>query len=122
MACNCDSKFVINHYYSFKFHLLHEGILFKARTNLSVWMYFMPEDHTMIKEALFLHCRVPQDHSTPTLHGLCTTVPARVLPTDLYLASRVYHTADKKGHDTLLRVFGKSLLDDHFTDEEQRDR
>ncbi|KAM5336951.1 tetratricopeptide repeat protein 6 [Glossophaga mutica] len=74
------------------------------------------QDQKLLKQ------RVLQDLSTPTFHGLCTTVPTCMLPTNLYLASRVYHTADKKGHDTLLRVFGKSLLDDHFTDEEQRVR
>ncbi|XP_036912311.1 tetratricopeptide repeat protein 6 isoform X2 [Sturnira hondurensis] len=74
------------------------------------------QDQKLLKQ------KVLQDHSTPTFHGLCTTVPAWVLPTNLYLASRVYHTADKKGHDTLLRVLGKSLLDDCFTDEEQKHR
>ncbi|XP_054431974.1 tetratricopeptide repeat protein 6 [Pteronotus mesoamericanus] len=74
------------------------------------------QDQKLLKQ------KIPPDHSTPTLHDLCTTVPARVLPVNLYLASRVYHTADKKGHTTLLGVFGKSLLDDHSTDEEQRCR
>ncbi|KAM8780252.1 tetratricopeptide repeat protein 6 [Rhynchonycteris naso] len=66
--------------------------------------------------------KIPQDHSTPTLHDLCTTVPSRTLPLDLHLASRVYHTADKKGHDTLLGIFGSCFLDDHYTDKEQRAR
>ncbi|XP_045704501.1 tetratricopeptide repeat protein 6 [Phyllostomus hastatus] len=74
------------------------------------------QDQKLLKQ------KVLQDHSIPTFHGLCTTVPAWMLPTNLYLASRAYHTADKKGHNTLLRVFGKSLLDDCLTDEEQRDR
>uniref|UniRef100_A0A8D1CIJ4 Tetratricopeptide repeat domain 6 n=1 Tax=Sus scrofa TaxID=9823 RepID=A0A8D1CIJ4_PIG len=66
--------------------------------------------------------KIPQDYSTPTLHELCTTVPAQELPIDLRLASRVYHTANKKGHSTLLGVFGTSFLDNRYTDEEQRDR
>uniref|UniRef100_A0A8C3YDX3 Tetratricopeptide repeat domain 6 n=1 Tax=Catagonus wagneri TaxID=51154 RepID=A0A8C3YDX3_9CETA len=65
--------------------------------------------------------KIPQDYSTPTLHELCATIPARELPIDLRLASRVYHTANKKGHSTVLGVFGTSFLDDHYTDEEQRD-
>ncbi|XP_012513415.1 PREDICTED: LOW QUALITY PROTEIN: uncharacterized protein LOC105821278 [Propithecus coquereli] len=78
-----------------------------------------------VKDVFTLHdeeSRMPQNDSTPHLHDLCTTVPARELPIDLRLASRVYHTADKKGHDTLLGVFGTPFLNDHFTDEEQKDR
>ncbi|XP_047653429.1 uncharacterized protein LOC125136636 [Phacochoerus africanus] len=66
--------------------------------------------------------KIPQDYSTPTLHELCATVPAQELPIDLRLASRVYHTANKKGHSTLLGVSGTSFLDNRYTDEEQRDR
>ncbi|XP_070270145.1 uncharacterized protein [Myotis yumanensis] len=69
-----------------------------------------------------LKTKIPQDHSTPTLHDLCTTVPAQVLPIDLHLASRVYHTASKEGHSTILGVFGNSFFDDHFTAKEQTDR
>lgn len=85
-------------------------------------MYFISKDHKMIKEAPFLCCRIPQDYSSSTLHDLCTTVPAQELPVNLHLASRVYHTADKKGHSTLLGILGTSFLDDHTTDEECRDR
>ena len=70
----------------------------------------------------YLCGRFPEDYSTWTLHNLCATIPAKELPVDLRVGSRVYHTADKKGHDTVLGVFGTSLLDDHYTDEEQRDR
>uniref|UniRef100_A0A2K5IEI1 Uncharacterized protein n=1 Tax=Colobus angolensis palliatus TaxID=336983 RepID=A0A2K5IEI1_COLAP len=66
--------------------------------------------------------KIPRDYSMPHLHDLCTTIPAQELPTDLRLASRVYHTANRKGHDTLLGKFGTSFLDDRFTDEEQTDR
>ncbi|XP_072819062.1 tetratricopeptide repeat protein 6 isoform X1 [Vicugna pacos] len=66
--------------------------------------------------------KIPQDYSTPTLHDLCATVPAQELPIDLQVASRVYHTADKKGHNTVIRVFGTSFFDGHYTDEEQRVR
>ena len=78
----------------------------------------------MIKEVhfLFFCCRILQDYPTPTLHDLCTTIPAQKLPVNLHLASRVYHTADKKGHNTLLAILGTSFLDGHFTDEERRNR
>ncbi|ELK11308.1 Tetratricopeptide repeat protein 6 [Pteropus alecto] len=66
--------------------------------------------------------RIPQDDATCNLHDLCTTVPAQKLPIDLCLASRVYHTADKKGHNTLLGIFGDAFLDGYFTDEDQRNR
>nr|KAF6394144.1 tetratricopeptide repeat domain 6 [Pipistrellus kuhlii] len=66
--------------------------------------------------------KIPQDLAIPTLHDLCTTVPDRVLPVDLHLASRVYHTASKRGHDTILEVFGNSFFDDHFTAKEQKYR
>ena len=69
----------------------------------------------------YLCGRFPEDYSTWTLHNLCA-IPAKELPVDLRVASRVYHTADKKGHNTVLEVFGTSLLDDRYTDEEQRDR
>ncbi|XP_065762956.1 tetratricopeptide repeat protein 6 [Muntiacus reevesi] len=66
--------------------------------------------------------KIPEDYSTWTLHNLCIAIPAKELPADLRVASRVYHTADKKGHNTVLGVLGTSLLDDRYTDEEQRDR
>ncbi|XP_070334107.1 tetratricopeptide repeat protein 6 isoform X3 [Odocoileus virginianus] len=66
--------------------------------------------------------KIPEDYCTRTLHSLCTTIPAKELPIDLRVASRVYHTADRKGHNSVLGVFGTSLLDDRYTDEEQRDR
>ncbi|XP_077625369.1 tetratricopeptide repeat protein 6 [Crocuta crocuta] len=66
--------------------------------------------------------KIPQDYPSPTLHDLCTTVPAQELPVNLHLASRVYHTADKKGHSTLLGILGTSFLGDQCTDEEYRDR
>nr|XP_012622509.1 tetratricopeptide repeat protein 6 [Microcebus murinus] len=69
-----------------------------------------------------LNNKIPYNYSTPNLHDLCTTIPSRELPIDLRLASRVYHTADKKGHDTLLGVFGTSFINDRFSDEEQKDR
>ena len=70
----------------------------------------------MIKEVhfLFFCCRILQDYPTPTLHDLCTTIPAQKLPVNLHLASRVYHTADKKGHNTLLAILGTSFLDGHL--------
>ncbi|XP_033621036.1 tetratricopeptide repeat protein 6 isoform X3 [Fukomys damarensis] len=65
--------------------------------------------------------KIPQTHSSPQLHHLCTTIPARQLPVDLQLASRMYHTADKRGHSTPLGVFGPSFLCDRFADT-HRDR
>nr|XP_031534828.1 uncharacterized protein LOC116280943 [Vicugna pacos] len=89
-------------------------------------MYFMSKEreYRIIKRSplSYLCCRIPQDYSTPTLHDLCATVPAQELPIDLQVASRVYHTADKKGHNTVIRVFGTSFFDGHYTDEEQRVR
>ncbi|XP_023577600.1 uncharacterized protein LOC111818290 [Octodon degus] len=65
--------------------------------------------------------KIPQARPTPHLHHLCTATPARQLPLDLHLASRVYHTADKKGHSAPLGIFGPSFLGDLFADT-QRDR
>ncbi|XP_076983019.1 tetratricopeptide repeat protein 6 isoform X3 [Tamandua tetradactyla] len=65
---------------------------------------------------------VPQCRPVTNHHELCTTVPSQGLPIDLRLASRVYHTADRKGHNATLGIFGTSLSDDRSTDEEQRDR
>ncbi|XP_063118718.1 tetratricopeptide repeat protein 6 isoform X4 [Rattus norvegicus] len=65
--------------------------------------------------------KVPQPPSLPHLHGLCTIVPAMELPVDLRLASRVYHTPDRKGHKAVLGLLGSSLLGDHCIDE-QRER
>nr|XP_044621462.1 tetratricopeptide repeat protein 6 isoform X1 [Equus asinus] len=76
----------------------------------------LPRDQKLPKQ------KIPPDYSTPTLHDLCATVPARELPIDLRLASRVYHTASKKGHSPLLGLFGTSFSGDPSTDEEQRDR
>ncbi|XP_006152426.2 tetratricopeptide repeat protein 6 [Tupaia chinensis] len=69
-----------------------------------------------------LQKKIPKDHLTPHHHDLCATIPAQGLPLDLHLASRVYHTADKRGHNTLLEVLGTSFLDDCIIDEEQRDK
>ncbi|XP_075388324.1 tetratricopeptide repeat protein 6 [Tenrec ecaudatus] len=60
----------------------------------------------------------PRDRPSK-LHDLCTIVPAHTLPTDLCLASRLCHTTDKKGHDTVSATF---FLDNHYTEEEQRAR
>uniref|UniRef100_A0A8C6W6P1 Tetratricopeptide repeat domain 6 n=1 Tax=Nannospalax galili TaxID=1026970 RepID=A0A8C6W6P1_NANGA len=65
--------------------------------------------------------KIPQGFRFPHLHDLCNMVPAEELPIDLRLASRVYHTPNQKGHNTLLRLLGSSFLGDHFVDE-QRDR
>lgn len=65
--------------------------------------------------------KVPQPPSLPHLHSLCTTVPAMELPVDLRLASRVYHTPDRKGHKAMFGLLGSTLLGDHSFDE-QRER
>ncbi|XP_069883006.1 tetratricopeptide repeat protein 6 isoform X2 [Dipodomys merriami] len=57
----------------------------------------------------------------PHIHDLCKTIPAQELPVELYLASRVFHTADKMSHRNMLRTLGPSFLGDRFTDE-QRER
>ncbi|XP_008063780.2 uncharacterized protein LOC103268029, partial [Carlito syrichta] len=91
----------------------------KSRSGISS---LRPRKSLKPPQDLKLHKKIPQDSSIPRLHGLCTTIPIRELPIDLCLASRVYHTPDKKGHTALLGIFGASFLDDCFTDEEQRDR
>ncbi|MBZ3869653.1 putative tetratricopeptide repeat protein 6 [Sciurus carolinensis] len=63
--------------------------------------------------------KILQASFSPHMHDLCTTTPGRELPIDLHLASRVYHTANKKGHSNLLEFFGSCFLDDHFIDTEK---
>ncbi|XP_017170681.1 tetratricopeptide repeat protein 6 isoform X9 [Mus musculus] len=77
-------------------------------------IYVKPEDKKLIK-------KIPQAHLPSHLHDLCTTVPTMELPVDLYLASRVYHTPDRKGHKAVLGLLGLPLLGDHCVDE-QRER
>ncbi|XP_028638363.1 tetratricopeptide repeat protein 6 isoform X1 [Grammomys surdaster] len=72
------------------------------------------EDKKLIK-------KVPKPPFLPRLHDLCTTVPSMELPVDLRLASRVYHTPDRKGHKAILGLLGSSLLGGHCIDE-QRER
>ncbi|XP_027703248.1 tetratricopeptide repeat protein 6 [Vombatus ursinus] len=54
------------------------------------------------EERVIVSVGIAYQQSTHTLHKLCTAAPAFVLPTDLQLASRIYHTIDKRGHDTFL--------------------
>ncbi|XP_052040667.1 tetratricopeptide repeat protein 6 isoform X1 [Apodemus sylvaticus] len=68
------------------------------------------EDKKLIK-------KIPQAHLLPRLHDLCTTIPTMELPVDLRLASRVYHTPDRKGHKAMLGLLGSSLLGDRCIDE-----
>lgn len=37
----------------------------------------------------------------PSIHHLCTAFPGFTLPPYLQLASRIYHTFDRKGHNIL---------------------
>ncbi|KAM5235483.1 tetratricopeptide repeat protein 6 [Ctenodactylus gundi] len=64
--------------------------------------------------------KIPHLRSAPQLHQLCTTAPAQQLPVDLHLASRIFHTADKKGHSALLGVLGPSFLSDLSRDVQRR--
>ncbi|XP_029340827.1 tetratricopeptide repeat protein 6 isoform X2 [Mus caroli] len=73
-----------------------------------------PEDRKLIK-------KIPQAHLPSHLHDLCTRVPTMELPVDLCLASRVYHTPDRKGHKAVLGLLGLPLSGDHCVDE-QRER
>ena len=52
---------------------------------------------------------------------LAARSPTMELPVDLYLASRVYHTPDRKGHKAVLGLLGLPLLGEHCVDE-QRER
>ncbi|XP_038612853.1 LOW QUALITY PROTEIN: tetratricopeptide repeat protein 6 [Tachyglossus aculeatus] len=45
---------------------------------------------------------IPQPSTFQTHHNLCIAAPRCVLPSDLQLASRVYHTVDRRGHDQIL--------------------
>ncbi|XP_056666978.1 tetratricopeptide repeat protein 6 isoform X1 [Monodelphis domestica] len=65
--------------------------------------------------------KIPEK-STHNLHKLCTTSPECVLPTDLQLASRIYHTLGKKGHDFFMESDKKDLKDEHTKNEKIRDR
>ncbi|XP_078005306.1 tetratricopeptide repeat protein 6 [Phascolarctos cinereus] len=60
--------------------------------------------------------------STHTLHKLCTAAPTFVLPTDLRLASRIYHTVDKRGHDTFLGSDKRDSIHDYVRDEKEKNR
>uniref|UniRef100_F7B7F4 Tetratricopeptide repeat domain 6 n=1 Tax=Ornithorhynchus anatinus TaxID=9258 RepID=F7B7F4_ORNAN len=57
--------------------------------------------------------RIPQQPTFQTLHNLCTAAPRCVLPSDLQLASRVYHTVDRRGHDQILHL-DKSDLEEEM--------
>ncbi|XP_021058189.1 tetratricopeptide repeat protein 6 isoform X1 [Mus pahari] len=72
------------------------------------------EDRKLIK-------KIPQARFLSHLHDLCATAPTMELPVDLCLASRVYHTPDRKGHKAVLGLFGSPFLGDHCVDE-QRER
>uniref|UniRef100_A0A452IGL2 Uncharacterized protein n=1 Tax=Gopherus agassizii TaxID=38772 RepID=A0A452IGL2_9SAUR len=64
----------------------------------------------------------------PVIHHLCTASPSYALPADLQLASRVYHTFDRKGHYLLFTAkdldhHGEaSLCSENITFEEQIER
>ncbi|XP_055989878.1 tetratricopeptide repeat protein 6 [Sorex fumeus] len=66
--------------------------------------------------------RIPGGHTLPTLHVLCKTFPAHQLPLHLSLASRIYHTPSRKGHETLVGQLGDSLFESCIGDEEENDR
>ncbi|KAH1170981.1 tetratricopeptide repeat protein 6 isoform X2 [Mauremys mutica] len=64
----------------------------------------------------------------PVIHHLCTASPSYALPADLQLASRVYHTFDRKGHYLLFTAKDldhqeeASLCSENITFEEQIER
>ncbi|XP_054988059.1 tetratricopeptide repeat protein 6 [Sorex araneus] len=66
--------------------------------------------------------RITKERTFPTLHVLCKTFPAHQLPLHLSLASRVYHTPSRKGHETLVGQLGASLFGSCIGDEDKDDR
>ncbi|XP_042714425.2 tetratricopeptide repeat protein 6 isoform X3 [Chrysemys picta bellii] len=64
----------------------------------------------------------------PVIHHLCTASPSYALPADLQLASRVYHTFDRKGHYLLFTAEDldhqeeASLCSENITFQEQIER
>uniref|UniRef100_G1T9J7 Tetratricopeptide repeat domain 6 n=2 Tax=Oryctolagus cuniculus TaxID=9986 RepID=G1T9J7_RABIT len=102
-------------------HITGKGVKRMRKSNLGI-PPLRPGKSLKFLRAQNLPKKIPHDYCTPHLHDLCTTIPAQELPVDLRLASRLYHTADKKGHDMLWEIFGFPFLDDHFTEEEQRNR
>nr|XP_021515475.1 tetratricopeptide repeat protein 6 [Meriones unguiculatus] len=80
-----------------------------------------PRRSVRAQEGKKLIRRIPQPLPIPHLHDLCNKVPNVELPMDLRLASRVYHTPDRRGHKAMLGVLESSLLGACSVDE-QRDR
>uniref|UniRef100_A0A7N4UX02 Tetratricopeptide repeat domain 6 n=1 Tax=Sarcophilus harrisii TaxID=9305 RepID=A0A7N4UX02_SARHA len=66
--------------------------------------------------------KIPHKQSIHTLHKLCIAAPEFVLPTDLQLASKIYHTKDKAGHDTFLRRDKRDSADDSIRNEKEKNR
>ncbi|XP_074146808.1 tetratricopeptide repeat protein 6 [Sminthopsis crassicaudata] len=78
--------------------------------------------HAEVSQISKATSKIPHKQSTHTLHKLCIAAPEFVLPTDLQLASRIYHTKDKAGHDTFLRSDKRDSIDDSIRNEKEKNR
>ncbi|XP_058522343.1 tetratricopeptide repeat protein 6 isoform X2 [Ochotona princeps] len=102
-------------------HITGKGVKRVRKSNLGIPPLRSGKSSKFLR-AQKLPKKIPPHYPTHHFHDLCSTIPAQELPVDLSLASRLYHTTNKKGHDVLREVFGFPFLDDRFTEEEQRAR
>ncbi|XP_035395143.2 tetratricopeptide repeat protein 6 [Cygnus atratus] len=63
----------------------------------------LQEEHNLQQSLSFLstHASNVKGQHYPSIHHLCTAFPSFTLPPYLQLASRIYHTFDRKGHNIL---------------------
>eukprot|EP00075_Anas_platyrhynchos_P025087 XP_027314340.1 tetratricopeptide repeat protein 6 isoform X2 [Anas platyrhynchos] len=63
----------------------------------------LQEEHNLQQSLSFLstHASNVKGQHYPSIHHLCTAFPGFTLPPYLQLASRIYHTFDRKGHNIL---------------------
>lgn len=54
----------------------------------------------MVIKALYFF-PLSRQQNYPSIHHLCTAFPGFMLPPYLQMASRIYHTADRRGHNIL---------------------
>ncbi|XP_062432174.1 tetratricopeptide repeat protein 6 [Rhea pennata] len=65
---------------------------------------WLQEEHRLQQSSPLLPDRISnvKGQHYPDIHCLCTAFPSFMLPPDLQLASRIYHTLDRRGHNVLL--------------------
>ncbi|XP_035184240.1 tetratricopeptide repeat protein 6 isoform X2 [Oxyura jamaicensis] len=63
----------------------------------------LQEEHSLQQSLsfLFTHASNVKGQHYPSIHHLCTAFPSFTLPPYLQLASRIYHTFDRRGHNIL---------------------